>query len=241
MKAVVQRRPAEGDSGDSTRGTLPRVSVTSKLPDPPPIVLQQTREDSAPAPRGGFLELRRVELVAHYPDGTQSAPFPYDMIQRRALDAAIVVAHFVGEGGRNVILRSCVRPAVAARPTDPKHDALLWELPAGLIEPGEAPRAAAARELYEEIGAKVTPEALHDLGPWMFPVPAMIAEVHAYFHVEIDPRELHVPPGDASPLEYGAALVTLPLRDALAYCQAGRIRDLKTELGLRRLRDAVGE
>jgi ADP-ribose pyrophosphatase len=211
------------------------------LPAPPPIVLQQTGEDPQPAARGGFLELRRVELVAHYPDGTTSTPFSYDMVQRRALDAAIIVAHFVGEGGRNVILRSCVRPAVAARPRAPKHDALLWELPAGLIEPGEDPRAAAARELYEEIGAKLAPSDMKDLGPWMFPVPAMIAEVHAYFHAEIDPKTLHVPPGDASPLEYGAELVTLPLRDALAHCAAGRIRDLKTELGLRRLRDLVGE
>ncbi|CAN5149749.1 hypothetical protein BH09MYX1_BH09MYX1_43300 [soil metagenome] len=212
------------------------------LPNPPPIVLRQTHEDAEPKSRGGFLELRRVELVAHYPDGTESKPFSYDMIQRRSLDAAVIVAHFMREGVRHVILRSSVRPPAASRPAAlvaPAHDAILWELPAGLIEPGEAPRAAAARELFEEVGAKLEPHQLHELGPWMFPVPAMIGEVHAYFHAEIDPDALMPPPGDDSPLEYGAVLCLLPLSEALGHCANGRIRDLKTELGLRRLHDAL--
>lgn len=209
------------------------------LPDPPPIVLRQTGEDERPEP--GFLELRRVELVAHYPDGTESEPFSYDIVRRRCLDAAIVCAHFLREGTRHVVLRSCIRPPAASRPMAPAHDAMFWELPAGLIEPGENPRVAAARELYEEVGAKLEPSALRELGPWMFPVPGMIGEVHAYFHAEVDPAALHPPPGDDSPLEYGAALVMLPLREALEHCMSGRIRDLKTEVGLRRLRDLLGE
>lgn len=237
-KAKVQRCAVHRHSA-SILGRLGRVT----LPDPPPIVLRRTREEErAPgSPQPGFLELRRVELVAHYPDGTESAPFPYDIVRRKSLDAAIVCAHFVREGARHVVLRSCIRPAAASRPFAPAHDAMMWELPAGLIEPGENPRVAAARELYEEVGAKLDPGALRDLGPWMFPMPAMIGEVHVYFHAEVDPASLHTPPGDDSPLEYGAALAMLPLREALEHCARGRIRDLKTELGLRRLRDVVGE
>jgi ADP-ribose pyrophosphatase len=209
------------------------------LPDPPLIVLRQLREDPDAGGKGGFLGLRRVELAAHFPDGTESAPFSYDIVTRKALDAAIVAAHFHREGRHHVLLRSCVRPAAASRPSPPAHDAVLWELPAGLVEPGEPHRTAAARELYEETGARVDASALQDLGPWMFPMPAMIGEVHAYFHVEIDPDALHLPPGDDSPLEHGAVVVALPLDEALACCKEGRIRDLKTELGLRRLRDAL--
>lgn len=207
------------------------------LPDAPPIVLRQLREDPDAGGKTGFLGLRRVELVAHFPDGTESLPFSYDMVTRRALDAAIVVAHFHREGRRHVLLRTCIRPAAASRPHPPAHDGVLWELPAGLVEPGEPYRTAAARELYEETGARVQPSALQELGPWMFPVPAMIGEIHAYFHVEIDPDALDPPPGDDSPLEHGALVVAVPLDEALALCKEGRIRDLKTELGLRRLRD----
>jgi 8-oxo-dGTP pyrophosphatase MutT (NUDIX family) len=39
-----------------------------------------------------------------------------------------------------------------------------WDIPKGVAEPGETPRAAAARELWEETGLAAPPEALIDLG-----------------------------------------------------------------------------
>ncbi len=39
-----------------------------------------------------------------------------------------------------------------------------WELPGGRIEPGESPRAGAARELLEETGQHLAPDALRFVG-----------------------------------------------------------------------------
>jgi 8-oxo-dGTP pyrophosphatase MutT (NUDIX family) len=159
-------------------------------------------------------------------------PFDYDVVTRNALDAVVIAAHFKASGQVQVILRSAVRPPVWWRDGG---SAQLWELPAGLVEPNEPVRDAAARELFEEAGARVDPAALQLLGPPMLPAPGMIAEVQTFFHVVINPRELTVPRGDASALESASTLYIAPLEEALALCASGAIRDLKTELGLRRL------
>jgi 8-oxo-dGTP pyrophosphatase MutT (NUDIX family) len=39
-----------------------------------------------------------------------------------------------------------------------------WDIPKGLVEPGEALVAAAARELFEETGLTVPPEELREIG-----------------------------------------------------------------------------
>ncbi|HSQ67732.1 MAG TPA: NUDIX hydrolase [Polyangiaceae bacterium] len=180
----------------------------------------------------GFLQIRRLRLRLEGPP-PQNVAFDYDVVTRRALDAVVVAAHYRSGGERHVLLRSSLRPPLWAR--DPAADATLWELPAGLVEPGESFAQAAVRELFEETGARVAEEALRPLGPPMLPAPALIAEVQAFFEVEIDPGHLEPPPGDESPLEKISVLSPVPLREALELCASGRIRDAKTELGLRRL------
>jgi len=180
----------------------------------------------------GFLQIRRLRLRLDGPP-LQNVAFDYDVVTRRALDAVVVAAHYRLGGERHVLLRSSLRPPLWAR--DPAADATLWELPAGLVEPGESFAQAAVRELFEETGARVAEDALRPLGPPMLPAPALIAEVQAFFEVEIDPSRLEPPPGDESPLEMISVLSPVPLREALELCASGRIRDAKTELGLRRL------
>jgi ADP-ribose pyrophosphatase len=211
------------------------------LPAPPHIALSVERDRTATASAsGGFLNLQRLDLVAEYPGGDKSAPFPYDMVTRAAIDAAIIAAHFVKDGTRHVYLRSAVRPPVALRAIPPRLDGGLWELPAGLIEPGEEPVAAAARELEEELGFRVPTAAFSLLGPWTLPTPAVIAECHVFFHVEVDPdARAGEPTLDGSALERGGAILSMPLHDAIEHCRRGAVRDAKTELGLRRLSELL--
>ena len=129
-------------------------------------------------------------------------------------------------------------PAVWPIPERPTLGGL-WEVPAGLVEEDERSpaglRACAVRELYEETGATVAPEAMLALGPSTFPCPGVIGERHFFFHAEIDPAGLVPPVEDGSVLERQAALVVVTLEDALALVRAGEIEDAKTEIALRRL------
>jgi ADP-ribose pyrophosphatase len=194
----------------------------------------QDRSEQARAV-GGFLDVHRLELVARYPDGSESPPFPYDVAARAALDAAVIAACYVDKGVRHVFLRSAVRPPCALRPVPPSHEASLWELPAGLVEPGEDPAATAARELEEELGFAARPEDMRPLGGWTFPAPGMIGERHLFYAVDVDPAARTLPREDGSVLERSAAILALPVADALEHCRRGDIRDAKTELALRRL------
>jgi ADP-ribose pyrophosphatase len=217
--------------------TAPRLT----LPEPAEVELETVAETRLG--EGGFLVLRRMELAVVLA-GQRSRSFPYDVVDRRALDAAVMVAHHRHEGRVWVWLLSCLRPPLALR-----HDAaaaatvrsVQWEVPAGLIEPNEAPRSAAARELAEELGFHVAPEAMLDLGAPTCPAPAMIGELHHFFHVEVDPATRKEPAGDGSILEANGEIVCVPLDEALAACRRGQLRDEKTELALRRLNDLAGE
>lgn len=208
------------------------------LPALPALTVEVVRERVAH--RDGFLHVRRLDLAVVGPDGARSATFGYDVLDRRALDACVIVAHHAGPDGRpHVWVRSCIRPPVALRPVPPHGTGVLWEVPAGLVEPGEAPDETAARELAEELGFTVGATDLAPLGDWTTPAPGFVGEVHHFFHVRVDPARRADPGGDGSPLEDGAVVFHLALADALAACARGDIRDAKTELALRRLADVL--
>jgi ADP-ribose pyrophosphatase len=220
------------------------MSVRRGPPEFPRIRLELL-EDLSPAAPPGFLRLVRRRLRAHYPDGTESAPFVYDEIDRRSIDAVVIVAHYVAGHERRVFLRSALRPPVyfrdASRPPTPLRDNPrgLWELPAGLIDAGEHgtedPAVAAARELHEEVGFTVTKEAMRMLGPSTYPAPGIMAERHFYFEVTVDPDTRAEPKLDGSALEKHGVVVDVGVAEGLAMCARGDIEDAKTELALRRL------
>ena len=102
-------------------------------------------------------------------------------------------------GGRFPIVRQ-YRPAV---------EGFTWELPAGLLEPGEEPAAACARELLEETGYPV--RAMHSLGA---PVAACTGRlsncIHSFFVETGEPAAGFTPePGMSVALKSSAELVAM--------------------------------
>jgi ADP-ribose pyrophosphatase len=217
------------------------------LPPLPSTTLDLVDErPAAPGEDRAFIRVRHVVLKAHFPDGSTSEPFQYDIAHRDRLDAVIIAAHYRDAAGRrHVYLRSAARPPVALRPREawpvPERPELgsLWELPAGLVEVEERSaaglRTCAARELEEEVGFRVSPDALQSLGPSAFPSPGLIGERHFFFHVEVDPQARGTPSEDGSVLERNAVIVAIPLDAALDLARRGALEDAKTELALRRL------
>ncbi|MEP7050108.1 MAG: NUDIX domain-containing protein [Pseudomonadota bacterium] len=215
----------------------------------PKIALELLEDLSPDSPRG-FLRLVRRRYRAVYPDGTRSDPFVYDAVDRAAIDAVVIVAHFVAsDGSRRVYLRSAVRPPLALRepgrsplPNDPCHTGL-WEVPAGLVEVSEQSATGVARsaqrELAEELGFSMPLAAMKPLGASAFPCPGVIAERHFFFEVSVTPSERQEPELDGSALEHLGAVVDVSLEEALDMCRCGQIEDSKTELALWRLLDAL--
>jgi ADP-ribose pyrophosphatase len=214
------------------------------MPELPEIRLELLADDVI-GDSSGFLKIKRRHLRAHYPDGEVSQPFSYDEVERRALDAVVLAAHYPENGTRFVYLRSALRPPLAFRceyfPVREVNRGGLWELPAGLIENDERSEAGtygcAQRELAEELGFAVDTSALRLLGPSTFPCPGVLSERHFFFEISVDPLARKNPSLDGSALEQGGKVIAVPLSEALAWCRSGEIEDGKTEIGLRRLLD----
>jgi ADP-ribose pyrophosphatase len=109
----------------------------------------------------------------------------------------------------------------------------LLEIPAGTLEPAEAPADTARRELAEECGlAAGTWEA----GPAFFTAPGFCTErMHLYLATDLAEA-----PGDADPDEQ-LEPSWMTLADALAACDDGRIADGKSIAAIGWLARRVGD
>jgi ADP-ribose pyrophosphatase len=219
----------------------------SEALDRPPSIRVEVEEDRTEGARcdRGFLKLKRLTLRNHYADGTASAAYAYDVVERDALDAVAIVLWAEHAGVRSVCLRSALRPPLAFRHTyatplsEPRSTPVIWEIPAGLVEPDERGeeglRACAARETLEEVGLVVEPGAFAPLGPAAYLSPGVLAEKLHYVAARVDPSERTAPTEDGTPTEERAEVRFVALGEALAACRDGRISDVKTETAIRRL------
>lgn len=201
----------------------------------------------------GFIKVRRLRLRTRGEDGRGSEPFAYDVADREALDAVVVLLHADNADDANdpwVCVRAQLRPPLLLRRGRalplPDADAglALWELPAGLIEVDErgagGVAGCAARETQEETGFALPAEAFAGLGAPVFLSPGLMAEKVHFFCARVPDHRAAVEAKGDGPLEQGAAVRWLLLSECLARCADGRIADAKTELALRRFRDALG-
>lgn len=100
----------------------------------------------------------------------------------------------------------------------------LLEIPAGTLEPGEAPDLAAIRELAEETGYRA--------GRWrklaeFYPSPGVLSErTHLYLAQDLVPGAMNLDAGEElEPL-------VMPWTEAMAQALDGTIRDAKTLVAL---------
>ena len=102
----------------------------------------------------------------------------------------------------------------------------LWETPAGSVDPGESPEAAAKRECHEEIGQ--VPETIVRLGS-LYPTPGYCDEEMIFFRVSglSEGTEPAAVDEDES-----IEAKTVTLREARDMVKRGEIVDMKTIVAL---------
>jgi len=108
-------------------------------------------------------------------------------------------------------------------------DRWLWELPAGSVDPGESPEAAAARECAEEI--RLRPGTVEELGTF-YPSPGFCDEAMMFFRLTDlraqgpgDP-EVHLDADEAFEIRSYAPT------EVHALIRRGEIQDMKTVVGM---------
>ena len=198
---------------------------------------------------GGFLAIRRLRMRNRRADGSVSQPYVCDSIARPyGQDAVVVAVYARTAAGVQVLVRDGLRPALLAGRDpgraplpEPPPGMFVTELVAGILEAGDTGadglRRRAAHEVAEEAGFAIEPGAVALLGAGSYPSPGSMVEKFYFTAVEVDPAAQQALTGDGSPMEEGARTRWLALGAAIDACVRGELVDLKTELGLRRLRD----
>jgi len=199
----------------------------------------------------GFLHVRRLRCRNRREDGSVSAEYRVDVVDRPRLDAvAVLLYRNAGGGGRELLLRMNLRPAAyfrrEKRPVVPDEREFLQveEIVAGLLEPSDEGQAGirqrAAEEAWEEAGFRVDPAHVRMLGAPFFVAPGILSERIHLCAADVTGLPQAAIEGDGSPLEEGTRTRWVSFDEALRLCREGTVPDAKTELALLRLEDVPG-
>jgi ADP-ribose pyrophosphatase len=223
------------------------------MSQPVPVTAIEVVEDLTARSRcdEGFLHVRRLRCRNRRADGSASAEYRVDVVDRPRLDAVAVLLHRRSAGGgRELLLRTNLRPAAwfrrEKRPVVPDGREFLQveEIVAGLLEETDAGEAGlrhrAAEEAWEEAGFRVAPADILLLGAPFFVAPGILSERIHLCAADVTGLAQGELPGDGSPLEEGAVTRWVAFDEALRLCRDGTVPDAKTELALLRLKDALG-
>jgi ADP-ribose pyrophosphatase len=158
------------------------------------------------------VEVEQVSL----PDGTSAR---YEIVRHPGGAAVVAIDHQ---------LRVCL-----LRQFRPAGGGWVWELPAGRLEPGEAPELTASRELAEEAGCGAT--RWDSLGS-ILSSPGVFAEtIHLYLARELVAGQQRHEPSEIIEIHW------LPLAEAVQQAAGGGLRDAKTVIGLLRAAARMSE
>ena len=158
-----------------------------------------------PVPRGFRLAISREQVTL--PNGRT---VQLDIVHH---PGAAAVVPFLSE--REVLLIRQYRHAAGGE---------ILEVPAGKLDPGEAPEACAARELAEEAGQRAG--RIEKLG-WIWTTPGFTDErIHLFAAFELEPVPPH--PDDDEVIE----VVPMGLDEALDRVWRGQLTDAKSALAL---------
>jgi nudix-type nucleoside diphosphatase (YffH/AdpP family) len=169
---------------------------------------------------------RIEEIVFRYE--TYAGPMSADTT-RLNLDRGDSVAAVVHEVNQNTLIFT----EQFRLSTYDKGPGWLLELPAGILEAGEAPDRAMRRELEEEIGYRVA--SLQHISTFYLS-PGGISERIFLFYARVSTTQRVSVGGGLAAEGENIRVVTLPLQEALHRLQSGRILDAKTIIGLQWLK-----
>jgi ADP-ribose pyrophosphatase len=114
-----------------------------------------------------------------------------------------------------IVARTAAGKIAIVRQYRPALEAFAWELPAGLVEPGEEPAECARRELLEETG--LSARAIHCLGEASPCTGRLSNRIHSFF-IEAGARRAGFTP------EAGVRAKLVPPAEIVRLIRAGRFK-----------------